>query len=108
MDDDLFLGGVMLLLLQLGQELCRFFVSASVDAEQGQDQSMSKLIRNCVDSGVKGEGLIVFAVSKAKLRVIFQWRNWLIVDQHQIQILLFSLLDTIDGLIFISQASLSF
>lgn len=69
---------------------------------------MSEQIRNCVDSGVKGKGLIVLAVSQAKLRIIFQRFNRLIVDQHQIQVLLFSLLDAIDGFILIGQASLSF
>lgn len=69
---------------------------------------MSELIRNCVDSGVKSEGLIIFAVSQAKLRVIFQRRDRLIVDQHQIQVFFFSLLNTIDSLILIGQTGFSF
>ena len=106
-DDDLLLGGVLLFLLQFGKQLGRFFVPASVDAEQGQDQPMPELAGNCVDSRVKGKGLVVFAVPQAKLRIIFEGRNRLVVDQHQIQVFFFSLLDTVDRFILISQSSFS-
>lgn len=66
MDYDLFVSRMALLALQLLQKLGRLLITASMNAEKSQNETVFELACGGVDAGVEGKSLIVPVVPQTE------------------------------------------